>query len=164
MPANRARVSNAPDCPAQGLRLGPRRDRVAKRPNTGRTTAWANVEGRHLQSGFVVYSRACRICRENHVPIRAWSPRAEALSSGPPTHRRLNMRKDTQGRHLFSRNSFVPPPCRRPVRLCSRALDQSAGVHSSICATFAGTVADYVRVTTRGSSSSAPRPQTLTDG
>ena len=51
--ANRARVSNAPDCPATRLRLGPRRDRVAKRPNTGRTTARANVKGRHLLSGFV---------------------------------------------------------------------------------------------------------------
>ena len=50
---NRARNSNAPDRPAQGLRLGPRRARVAKRPNTGRTTAMANVEGRHLLCGFV---------------------------------------------------------------------------------------------------------------
>ena len=31
----------------------------------------------------------------------------------------------------------------RPVRLCSRALDQSACVHSNICATFAGTVVDH---------------------
>ena len=51
--ANMARVSNAPDCTAQGLRLGPRRDQVAKRPDSGRTTAWANVEGRHLLCGFV---------------------------------------------------------------------------------------------------------------
>ena len=50
---NRARVSNAPDCAAPRLRLGPRRDRVAKRPNPGRTTAMANVEGRHLLCGFV---------------------------------------------------------------------------------------------------------------
>ena len=50
---NMARVSNAPDCTAQGLRLGPRRAHLAKRPNTGRTTARANVEGRHLLSGFV---------------------------------------------------------------------------------------------------------------
>jgi len=50
---NMARVSNAPDCPAQGLRLGPRRDRVAKRPDSARTTAWANVKGRHLLSGSV---------------------------------------------------------------------------------------------------------------
>ena len=50
---NRARVSNPPDCPATRLRLGPRRDRVAKRPDAGRTTAWADVEGRHLLCGFV---------------------------------------------------------------------------------------------------------------
>ena len=50
----------------------------------------------------------------------------------------------------------------RPVRLCSRALHQSACVHSNICATFAGTVVDHVRVTTRGNGSSAPRPRRLT--
>jgi hypothetical protein len=47
-----ARVSNASDRPATGLRLGPPRDHVAERRNTGRTTARANVEGRHLLSGF----------------------------------------------------------------------------------------------------------------
>ena len=50
--ANRARVSNPPDCADQGLRLGPRRDDATKRPNTGRTAARASVEGRHLLHGF----------------------------------------------------------------------------------------------------------------
>ena len=50
---DRARVSNPPDRPATRLRLGPRRDRVAKRPNAGRTAAWADVEGRHLLRGSV---------------------------------------------------------------------------------------------------------------
>ena len=50
---NVTRISNAPDRPAPGLRPGPRRDHVTKRPDMGRTTARGNVERRHLLSGFV---------------------------------------------------------------------------------------------------------------
>jgi hypothetical protein len=72
---NRARVSNAPDRPATRLRLGPRRDRVAKRPDSGRTTAWANVEGRHLLCGFVgrLQPRSPDFPRE-HVPMALHDP------------------------------------------------------------------------------------------
>jgi hypothetical protein len=50
--ANRARVSNPPDCADPGLHPDRRRDHVAKRPNPGRTAARASVEGRHLLHGF----------------------------------------------------------------------------------------------------------------
>ena len=50
--ANRARVSNPPDCADPGLHPDQRRDQVAKRPNTGRTAARASVEGSHLLHGF----------------------------------------------------------------------------------------------------------------
>ena len=60
------------------------------------------------------------------------------------------------------RTTFQIDARMRPVRLRSRALHQSACVLSNICATFAGTVVDHVRVTTRGNGSSAPRPRRLT--
>ena len=41
-----------PTAPPHACAWGPRRDHVAKRPDSGRTTARANVEGRHLLSGF----------------------------------------------------------------------------------------------------------------
>ena len=50
--ANRARVSNPPDCADPGLHPDQRRDQVAKRPNTGATAVRASVEGSHLLSGF----------------------------------------------------------------------------------------------------------------
>ncbi len=43
---------------------------------------------------------------------------------------------------------------------CDRCVHSNSG----ICATFAGTVGDHVRVTTRRNGSSAPRPRRLTDG
>ena len=82
-------------------------------------------------------------------------------------HRR---RRSPQRRNLDGRRRFLHVKSDgrlfRLIRVCGRYA--SARVHCTkarnICATFAGTVADHVRVTTRGSSSSAPRPQTLTDG
>ena len=76
---DRARVSNPPDCPATRLRLGPRRDRVAKRPDSGRTTAWANVEGRHLLCGFVGRLQL----RSPHLPRKACPHRARRPFLGP---------------------------------------------------------------------------------
>ena len=78
---NRARVSNAPDCPATRLRLGPRRDRVAKRPDSGRTTARASVEGRHLLSGFVG-----RLQPRSPGFLRTACPHQESQSLSHSTH------------------------------------------------------------------------------
>ena len=50
--ANRARVSNPPDCAGPGLHPDRRRDQVAIRPNTGATAVRASVEGSHLLSGL----------------------------------------------------------------------------------------------------------------
>ena len=162
-----ARVSNAPDCTAQGLRLGPRRDRVAKRPDSGRTTAWANVEGRHLLSGSVgrlqlrspdlprnASPRPARrpfLCPLPSVQNR-WGTKAEKWYPAPqlvplrsPWHHKKGPNRVGFGRGhhgprpsargplhigalacamtprvarcLFSRNSFVPPPCVGPSEL-----------------------------------------------
>ena len=50
--ANRARVSNPPDCADPGLHPDRRRDDATKRPYTGTTAVRASVEGSHLLSGF----------------------------------------------------------------------------------------------------------------
>jgi hypothetical protein len=109
---NRARFSNAPNCPTTRLRLGPRRDRVAKRPDSGRTTAWANVEGRHLQSGFVGrlqprspgFPAAASSHRENQPPFPLYPQLVEtkdlSRKTGTPAlaQRVLVLRKKTLNR------------------------------------------------------------------
>ena len=88
--ANRARVLNPPDCADPGLHLGPRRDQVAKRPNTGSTTARANVERRHLLSGFVGPVRR----RSTHDPRR----RIQGTKGGALVRAFVQVRKvDTPG-------------------------------------------------------------------
>ena len=79
--ANRARVSNPPDCGDPGLHPDRRRDDVTKRPNTGATAVRASVEGSHLLSGFAQPSEM--------MPQRA--PRFQATPR-------------------VSRTPFLPPP------------------------------------------------------
>jgi hypothetical protein len=55
--ANRARVSNPPDCADPGLHPDQRRDQVAKRPYTCRTAMRASVGRRHLLQSFVHWLR-----------------------------------------------------------------------------------------------------------
>ena len=43
----------APDCADPGLHPDRRREHVGKRPNTGRTAAWASVGRRHLLNSLV---------------------------------------------------------------------------------------------------------------
>jgi hypothetical protein len=78
-----ARVSNPSDRPATGLRLGQPRDRVAKRPDSGRTTARANVEGRHLLSGFAgpVQRRSAHDPRRRIQGTKGGSPRSQFVQS-----------------------------------------------------------------------------------
>ena len=76
---NWARVSNPPDCADPGLRLGPRRDQVAKRPNTERTDARASVEGRHLPDGFFRRLQP----RFRNLPRGAWRPEEHGPFLGP---------------------------------------------------------------------------------
>ena len=77
--ANRARVSDPPDCADPGLRLKRRRDQVAKRPNTGRTAARASVEGRHLLHGFFGRLQP----RFRNFPRGAWRPEEHGPFLGP---------------------------------------------------------------------------------
>ena len=80
--ANRARVSNPPDCADPGLHPDRRRDHVAKRPNTGRTATRASVGRRHLLSSFVHRLRTRpRLSRAKRqfggstcTPRMCWSP------------------------------------------------------------------------------------------
>ena len=87
--ANRARVSNPPDCADPGLHPDRRRDQVAKRPNTGATAARASVEGSHLPSGFAKPSETMprrarrflatpRVSRTHSCPHQEWSKSAES--------------------------------------------------------------------------------------
>ena len=77
--ANRAGVSNPPDCADPGLHPDRRRDQVAKRPNKGRTAARASVEGRHLPNG----SAEWRQPRFRNFPRGAWRPEEHGPFLGP---------------------------------------------------------------------------------
>ena len=81
--ANRAGVSNPPDCAGPGLHPDRRRDHVTKRPNTGRTATRASVGRRHLLNSFVHrlrprprLSRGEAAFRRIRAPLECAGPRA----------------------------------------------------------------------------------------
>ena len=88
---NRARVSNAPDCAAPRLRLGPRRARVAKRPDTeaeaarGRSLQIYNTGSSRIGLAFrtrptaltQAYTQTGAATKSQNDPIREERPRGQ---------------------------------------------------------------------------------------
>ena len=107
--ANRARVSNPPNCADQGLRLKRRRDQVAKRPNAGRTAARAGVEGRHLPNGSAGRLRP----RFRNFRRGAWRPEEHGPFLGPnpsiQNHRGSEARRSYSAAQLEYYLTYKPP-------------------------------------------------------